>query len=216
MSQWGYKTTNVLYAFGSYLFQPFFSRTDFPFLRREVFGQSWLIPRHEYMNEPIVGLLFLCPMILLTIPALNRAIKWREHAVLYMFMLAGFASMLINSIAGVSQRYSAEFASFFVAATLIAVFVAAPRTRSWFWRIPVTGLILYSINASYFVSFSIWPTQIASMSPRAYAALVRFYSPRTASQQPPVRSYVPAWYTPELLMRRDRCESPRQPPMSRI
>lgn len=177
MRDWHAQLPNLAYGFFAFLTQPLAARPDFPYYDLRIFGDPWLILRHTYMSESVVGLLPFCPFVLLAAWRLRRTHGDGRNTALYGLILAGFLVLLANSIGGVCRHYSNEFFPLFLSACLVAALAGDPGRSSWLRRPLAWLLILLSLNQAIFASYVIYRNPGFLPNAAALERISRFYRP---------------------------------------
>lgn len=215
-----YGWSDFLNGVGAFLLQPIRSQPQFPYVYMDRFGDGWLLLRHRWMNDPIVGVLFFCPFLFWVLPRIGTWFGDRRYWPLAGCVLSCLGYVAIDATAGMNLRYCAEFVIFASAAGIVWLRSQSHRKGYWFVG---CALLLYSFNVCFFAALPNELAQFRDFSPRAFAALERFYGAQPSIQPPQAQTagVVPGphnslylnlggrYYSLDDLLNRDSCGYPR-------
>ena len=183
MTQRGFSPARLAPALFAYLLQPPSVTGAFPYLQAAGFDTTF---GGQTIREATFGGLFACLPLLWTLffarPILKLRIRSRKThtvagAIVVMLAMGVVLACLDGEVAGILQRYFADFSFLFVASAVLLVFVANegldPWSRTWLLLQRVL-VVLVAMSIGYSLLLCLVPETgwVSSAYPWAYQAIV--------------------------------------------
>ncbi|WP_282209402.1 hypothetical protein [Parvibacter caecicola] len=130
MTKRGWQIGRLAPALFAYFLQPPCANGVFPFLQPEPFATTYM---GQTVKEATFGGIFACLPLLWLLPFAPRLLRWRRQArqtrtvfgVVCVLLASGVVIALLDAeMAGILQRYYADFSFMFLAATVLLVLIA--------------------------------------------------------------------------------------------
>jgi hypothetical protein len=158
-------------------------RSRFPFVVLSPHA-PFALPKGFLGPEPVAGLLWVAPLVLLLVlaPWLRRKWQARAECLVCLGTLAflGAAWVGIDALVASTMRYEADYAAvFFVVSAVVACALAeccAPNGRPWFYG-AVVSLGLFGVVINGAIGMTGQYDNFRSASPEAYERIADRFSP---------------------------------------